>query len=102
MCTLRTCYASSRLVGALKRARVGWVDHTLGGALGLVRGWLICSVIYLALTAFPVTPEAVQKAYFGPALLEGTRVIAYLTSRELRERFFKGNETVRQLGQQKH
>src|SRR6185369_4708505 len=89
---------SWRLRGAVKRARMGWVDHTLGGALG---GWLICSVIYLALTAFPVTPEAVEKAYFGPALMEGTRVIAYLTSRELRERFFNGNESVRQRGQQK-
>lgn len=93
---------SWRLRGAVKRARMSWMDHTLGGGLGLVRGWLICSVIYLALTAFPVTPDAVEKAYFGPALLEGTRVIAYLTSRELRERFFNGNETVRQLWQQKH
>jgi len=73
----------------------------LGGALGLIRGWLICSVIYLALTAFPVKPEAVERAYFAPALLEGTRVITYLTSRELRERFFNGNEIVRQLWQQK-
>lgn len=93
---------SWRLRGAVKRARMGWVDHTLGGALGLVRGWLICSVIYLALTAFPATPEAVEKAFFGPALMEGTRVVAYLTSRELRERFFNGNESVRQRGQQKH
>ena len=85
------------LRGGLKRARLGWVDHALGAAVGLVRGWLICSVIYLALTAFPLRPEAVERATFGPALLEGTRVIAYLTSRELRERFFAGYETVKQL-----
>ena len=90
-----------RLRKAVKRARMSWADHMLGGALGLIRGWLICSVIYLALTAFPVKPEAVERAYFSPALLEGTRVIAYLTSRELRERFFNGNEIVRQLWQQK-
>ena len=81
----------------LKRARLGWIDHTLGAAFGFVRGWLICSVIYLALTAFPLKPEAVERATFGPALLEGTRVIAYLTSRELRERFFSGYEAVKQL-----
>ena len=81
----------------LKLARLGWVDHALGATLGLLRGWLICSVIYLALTAFPLRPEAVERATFGPALLEGTRVIAYLTSRELRERFFSGYETVKQL-----
>ena len=83
--------------GGLKRARVGWADHILGAAFGLVRGWLICSVIYLALTAFPVKIEAVERATFAPALLEGTRVIAYLTSPELRERFLSGYSTVQQL-----
>jgi membrane protein required for colicin V production len=85
----------------LKRGRLGWVDHLLGAVFGFLRGWLICSVIYLALTAFPGKPEAVQRAAFGPALLEGTRVVAYLTSRELRERFLNGYETVKQLWEQK-
>jgi len=85
----------------LKRARIGWVDHALGGVFGLLRGWLVCSVIYLALTAFPGKPEAVQQAIFGPALLEGTRVVAYLTSHELRERFLSGYETINQLWGQK-
>ncbi len=85
------------LRGGLKRARLGWVDHALGAAFGFLRGWLICSVIYLALTAFPLKPEAVERATFGPALLEGTRVIAYLTSRELRERFFSGYGAVKEL-----
>lgn len=89
--------ASRWLRGGLKRARLGWTDHVLGAAFGLLRGWLICSVIYLALTAFPLKPEAVERATFGPALLEGTRVIAYLTSRELRERFFSGYEAVKHL-----
>jgi membrane protein required for colicin V production len=78
------------LRGGLKRARLDWVDHTLGAAFGLVRGWLVCSTIYLALTAFPVKIEAVERARFAPALLEGTRVITYLTSTELRERFLSG------------
>ena len=88
--------ASRWLRGGLKRARLGWIDHGLGAAFGVLRGWLICSVIYLALTAFPLKPEAVERATFGPALLEGTRVIAYLTSRELRGRFFSGYEAVKQ------
>jgi membrane protein required for colicin V production len=83
--------------GGLKRARMDWVDHILGAAFGLARGWLICSVIYLALTAFPVKIEAVERATFAPALLEGTRVIAYLTSTELRERFLSGYTMVQQL-----
>jgi membrane protein required for colicin V production len=94
-------FLSWRLRGALKRARMSWMDHTLGGVLGLVRGWLICSVVYLALTAFPLRPDAVEQAYFSPVLLEGTRVVAYLTSSELRERFFNGTEIVTKLWQEK-
>ncbi|HSB08052.1 MAG TPA: CvpA family protein [Blastocatellia bacterium] len=92
---------SWRLRGGLKRARLGWIDHTLGAMFGFVRGWLICSVMYLALTAFPVKPAAVEQAIFAPALLEGTRIIAYLSSSELRQRFFDGYEKVKQMWEQK-
>jgi membrane protein required for colicin V production len=81
----------------VKRARMDWMDRALGAAFGLLRGWLLCSVLYLALTAFPVKLEAVERARFAPALLEGTRVIAYLTSKELREKFLEGYKTVREL-----
>ncbi len=81
----------------LKRARMGWADHLLGAVFGLLRGWLICSVLYLALTAFPVKLEAVEGAMFAPVLLEGTRIVAYLTSSELRTRFWDGYRTVQGL-----
>jgi membrane protein required for colicin V production len=89
------------LRGGIKRARLGWLDHALGAAFGLLRGWLVCSVIYLALTAFPVKLEAVERATFAPALLEGTRVISYLTSRDVRQRFFDGYAIIQGLWGQK-
>jgi membrane protein required for colicin V production len=92
---------SWRLRGVLKRARLGWTDHALGAVFGLLRGWLVCSVVYLALTAFPMRPEAVERATFGPALLKGAQVITWLTSRELSERFLTGYESVKELWQQK-
>lgn len=75
---------------ALRMFRLAWTDHLLGAAFGLVRGWLICSAIYLALTAFPVRLEAVEQAKLSAMLLEGTRAIAYLTSPEVREKFQSG------------
>jgi len=75
---------------ALKMVRLSWADHLLGGGFGVVRGWLICSAVYLALTAFPVKLEAVEEAKLSPVLLEGTRAIAYLTSAEVRGRFQDG------------
>jgi membrane protein required for colicin V production len=92
---------SGRLRGALKRARLDWLDHALGAAFGFIRAWLFCSVVYLALTAFPVRLEAVQNATFAPLLLEGTRIISYLASPELREKFFSGYNTVKDLWEQK-
>lgn len=89
------------LRGGIKRARLGWLDHLLGAAFGLLRGWLVSSVIYLALTAFPVKLEAVERAAFAPALLEGTRVISYLTSRDVRQRFIDGYSTIQGLWGQK-
>jgi len=89
------------LRGGIKRAHLDWLDHLLGAAFGLLRGWLVCSVIYLALTAFPVKLEAVERATFAPALLEGTRVIAYLTSRDVRQRFLDGYATIQGLWGQK-
>lgn len=87
--------ASRLLRGWLRRARLDWADHLLGALFGLARGWLICSAAYLALTAFPVRLEAVQKAQFAPFLIEGTKVISYLGSSELRRRFLEGYEALR-------
>jgi membrane protein required for colicin V production len=85
----------------LRRARLGWMDHLMGGGLGLVRGWLICSAVYLALTAFPLRLSAVERAVLAPVLLEGTQVVAYLTSQDMRQRFSSGYETVKKLWGQK-
>jgi membrane protein required for colicin V production len=95
-------FLSRKLRGALKRAKLDWLDHALGASFGFIRAWLFCSILYLALTAFPVRLEAVQKAQFAPLLLEGTRVISYLTSSELREKFFSGYKTVKGLWELNH
>ncbi|MBI3650572.1 MAG: CvpA family protein [Acidobacteria bacterium] len=93
---------SRKLRGVLKRAKLDWVDHALGAAFGFLRAWLFCSVLYLALTAFPVRLQAVEKASFAPLLLEGTRIVSYLTSQELRDKFFAGYKSVKELWEQKH
>ena len=71
----------------LRRARLEWFDRALGAGFGLVRGVAVCSVVYLALTAFPVRLESVTQARTGPALAEGARLLALCTSDEVRARF---------------
>jgi membrane protein required for colicin V production len=71
----------------LRRARLEWFDRALGGAFGLARGVAVCSVVYLALTAFPVRLSSVEEARTAPVLAEGARLLASCTSPEVRERF---------------
>ncbi len=90
-------YGGFRLRKALEKARLSWVDRTLGLGLGLVRAWLVSSALYLGLTAFPVRLEAVERSSLAPVLVEGTRVLAYLGSPELRRRFVEGYDTLQRL-----
>jgi membrane protein required for colicin V production len=71
----------------LRRARLEWFDRVLGACFGFARGVAVCSVIYLALTAFPVRLESVAKARTGPALAEGARLLALCASGDVRARF---------------
>src|SRR5215210_8117004 len=71
----------------LRRARLEWFDRALGAGFGLLRGAAVCSVVYLALTAFPVRLESVAQARTAPALAEGARLLSLCASSEVRARF---------------
>lgn len=81
--------AGRTIMGSLKRARLEWFDRVLGGAFGGLRGLAVCSILYLALTAFPVRIEAVERARTAPLLAEGARLMGAFTSEELRAKFLQ-------------
>lgn len=74
----------------LKRARLAWLDRTLGAGFGLLRGLALCSILYLALTAFPVRMSSVTDSISAPVLAEGARLLVTFTSHDVRTRFLKG------------
>jgi membrane protein required for colicin V production len=78
------------LRAGLRRASLEWFDRALGALFGLVRGIAVCSVVYLALTAFPVRLQTVEQARTAPALAEGARLLALCTSAEVRALFLDG------------
>lgn len=77
----------SLLRGGLRRARLEWFDRALGGFFGFLRGMAVCSVIYLALTAFPVRISSVAEAQTAPALAVGAHLLSVCTSSDVRSRF---------------
>jgi membrane protein required for colicin V production len=79
--------AARLLTGGLRRARLEWFDRALGAVFGFIRGLAVCSIMYLALTAFPVRITSVTEARTAPVLAEGARLLAVFASQDVRTRF---------------
>lgn len=83
-------FFAGRLVkGGMRAVSLDWFDRVLGGAFGLLRGWAVCSILYLALTAFPVSLSSVEEARTAPLLAQGAKLLGVFTSEEVRTRFYK-------------
>ncbi len=90
----------SLLVGKfLKAVSLQWYDRFLGAAFGLLRGWLIGSVLFMILTTFPVKLDSVKNAKFSPYLLVGARVISVAVPTELKNKFLEGYRQVQKFWQ---
>jgi membrane protein required for colicin V production len=68
-----------RFVGLLF---LGWLDHLIGGVLGLVQGMLLCTVILLVVAVFPteVFANAIAHSRVAPQLVRviGSVVLMFL------------------------
>lgn len=85
------------LVKMTKKAGLGWLDRSLGAAFGLLRALLISIVMVMVLTAFPLSPAttAVSGSFIAPYVMEGARIIVYLTPYEIREGFHTNYEKIK-------
>jgi len=68
------------LHSGLRRVHLSWFDHGMGGLFGLLRGWAICSVLYLALSVFPWRLDLWQKSFTSPYLARGAAIISRLAA----------------------
>ena len=96
-------FLGTLIVGALviwavqklvKFAKVQWFDRLLGAAFGFIRGWILGSVVFLALTSFDLQSERVRGSQLAPYYLPGARIIALATPLELKTRFMDGYRVV--------
>jgi membrane protein required for colicin V production len=83
-------FAGRVVSGGMKHVRLEWFNRVLGGAFGLLRGLAVCSILYLALTAFPVSISSVTEARTAPILAQGAKLLGVFTSKEIRTRFYEG------------
>jgi membrane protein required for colicin V production len=87
------------LLGKLikKLAIVKWADRLLGSVFGLVRGWLVVSIVFLAFAAFGVQKESLAESKTGPFFLDSARAIIVLVPEGLKEKFARGYKRVFEL-----
>jgi membrane protein required for colicin V production len=74
----------------LKFAKIQWFDRLLGAAFGFIRGWVLGSIFFLALTSFGMQSDRVKTSQLAPYFLPGARVIAVLVPYDLKARFLVG------------
>ena len=84
----------------LKAASLKWVDRLLGAVFGLLRGWAICSMMVVALVAFPVRDSVMARSFFAPYMLAGARTAAFLVPHTLKEKFNEQYQKVLQAWNQ--
>ena len=79
------------------KAGLGWFDRLLGAGFGFVRGVLVCAIVVLVLTAYPLKRQPLNESRLAPYVMQGARVIVNAAPQEMRDRFNEGFERARQV-----
>ena len=74
----------------LKFAKLQWFDRLLGAAFGFIRGWVLGSIFFLALTSFGIQSDRVKSSQLAPYFLPGARIMAVAVPYDLKARFLVG------------
>ncbi len=82
--------AGAILNRVIKKLHLKWMDRLLGAFFGLVRGWLVVSIIFLAFTAFGVQRANMAQSRTAPVFLESARLIVFWVPQELKNKFNDG------------
>lgn len=85
---------SARIKNALGRKGLGWRDRFWSLPVGLTRGLLINSVLFLALMVFPVNSQLFGSSRTAPLFLAGAKVIIKVAPESFRSMIpgSRGNE----------
>ncbi len=80
---------------AVKEAGLRWVDRLLGAAFGLARGFVIVTVVLLALAAFNPETRALKESRLAGYFLVAGRGASWLAPAEIRRKFREGVSLVK-------
>jgi len=82
---------------AMKKAGLSTFDRILGAVLGLLKGVLVVAIVLTAMTAFAPAAKWLTGSQLAPYFLVGGRAAIWLAPSELRQRFYQGLDSMRQV-----
>jgi membrane protein required for colicin V production len=90
------------LVRMLKIVGLSWADRLLGGACGLVRGFLVIVIVAMVFTAFAPKslPRAMDESMCAPYIFGASRALAAATPYEIRDGFERAYRELRTLSKE--
>jgi membrane protein required for colicin V production len=72
----------------LNIAYLGWIDRFSGAVFGLVKGALVCCVIFIVLTAFlPKGVPLIQNSTLAPYGVKASEIMAGALSQDMKNKF---------------
>ncbi|HLG99026.1 MAG TPA: CvpA family protein [Bryobacteraceae bacterium] len=88
----------------LKWAGLSWFDRLLGGAFGMVRGFVICAAMATVLLAFAPSPppRSVVDSKLLPYITDVAGVLAAMTPHDIKDSFRDAQEKVQKAWSERH
>ena len=83
-----------RMFSKAMKGPLKFLNQVLGGAMGLVKGALICGIMVFALLVFPVDSEALQESLLAPSCVKITRGFIDLIPQDLKQAFFQAYQDI--------
>jgi len=76
---------------------LSWLDRLMGGAFGVVRGFVIAAAMVTVLLAFSPSPppRSVLDSKFLPYVINVSDVLAAVTPREIKDQFYATKDKVK-------
>ncbi len=83
------------LVSKLMKGPLAFINHVMGGVLGLFKGVLICGVIVFAMLVFEVRKGALEGSRIAPLCFRVTKAMVQLIPRDLKAKFTRTYKDMR-------
>lgn len=84
----------SFLLSKLIKGPLKFINHVLGGGLGMIKGVLICGAFIFAMFVFSIRGDALKESVLAPYCIKMTKVAVGLIPQGLKDRF---NQSYREI-----